>query len=179
MDNQGIDKQLSEMEEQLSHLISAIEALENAKKTTRATSSALKKAQVNYTDSTKEAISALDSYSASLTEKGSDLLSANEELIKEVGNLNLGEVAASIKGVDKRVKEALQPQLRQMASSKQLEEAFEMQRSRIDAALKQMTALDEQLNQLHAETKLIKAFAIAAVGTGLVATILSAIGLIL
>lgn len=179
MNHQKIDEQLTEMEEQLSHLIGAIEAIEKARKASQATSAALKKSQTSYTNSTKETIVALDEYGKALSEKGDALLSANEKLIKEVGNLNLDEVAESIKGVDGRVKEALQPQLKQSASGKDLKEASELLKARIDTAINQVNGLAAQFERLNAKAKLIKVLAIAATCAGLLATILSAVGLFL
>lgn len=179
MNHQKIDEQLTEMEEQLSHLIGAIEAIEEARKASQATSAALKKSQTSYTNSTKETIAALDEYGKALSEKGDALLSANEKLIKEVGNLNLDEVTESIKEVDGRVKEALQPQLEQSASGRDLKEASELLKDGIDTAINQMGGLAAQFEQLNAETKLVKVLAIAATCTGLLATILSAVGLFL
>lgn len=207
MSYQKIDEQLNEMEEQLSRLIGAIEAVERARESSQATTAALKKAQADYRKSTESTISALDDYGKALTSKGGDLLSATGRLTDRIDDLPLAEAVEGIEGVSERVKEALCPKLEQLASAEQLddglvallseaeamstkadgleqtlkslEEELMLLHSEIEATSKKASDLEPPLKQLAEETKRLNKFILATAAISLAAAIASLVGLFL
>lgn len=207
MSYQKIDEQLNEMEEQLSRLIGAIEAVERARESSQATTAALKKTQADYRKLTESTISALDDYGKALASKGGDLLSATERLTDRIDDLPLAEAVEGIEGVSERVKEDLCPKLEQLASAEQLndglvallseaeamstkadgleqtlkslEEELMLLHSEIEATSKKASDLEPPLKQLAEETKRLNKFILATAAISLAAAIASLVGLFL